>query len=525
MRGLTKRFGEQVAVAGIDLELPAGRCIGLVGPNGAGKTTTLSMLTGLLRPDQGTAEVAGFDVWRDPVEVKSRIGVLPEGLRLFERLSGRELLAYTGGLRGLPGAEADRRAARLLDVLDLAGARHKLLVDCSPGMRRRLGLAAALLHSPEILFLDEPFEGVDPVSAQVIRGVLERYTASGATVVLSSHVMALAESLCDWVAVMAAGRVRAHGPLAEVRGDAPSLQRAFPELVGATGRDAGPDLDRTCRLARLMTSPDGSTLPAAGQDAREVRHRSRPAGPGRLLPQGRTGATVERGLRYAWRDPRTRTAWVTSLAIGLIVPVFNALQNTGSVWFACFAAGMLGVQMYNQFGPDASAFWMVALTIASPRDAYVELRGRALALLVISLPYATLVTVLTTAMLGDWPALPGALGLSFALLGAMLATGAWSSARFPYPVPQEGHKNVTPGQAGLAWIPVFGGMVAAALLCLPVIALTVWLHLVPGGTARTWLLLPLGTAYGAGVGFAGLRLAAPRTARRLPEILAAVGRG
>ncbi|WP_433547039.1 ABC transporter ATP-binding protein [Streptomyces sp. CA-294286] len=243
VQGLWKRFGEQVAVAGIDLELPAGKFIGLVGPNGAGKTTTLSMVTGLLRPDQGTVEIGGHDVWRDPVRVKSRIGVLPEGLRLFERLSGRELLAYSGRLRGLPGAEVDKRATQLLDVLDLAGSQHKLVVDYSTGMRKKIGLAAALLHNPQVLFLDEPFEGVDPVSAQTIRGVLERYTASGATVIFSSHVMELVESLCDWVAVMAAGRIRAQGTLAQVRGDAPTLQSAFLELVGAQGRDAGESLD------------------------------------------------------------------------------------------------------------------------------------------------------------------------------------------------------------------------------------------------------------------------------------------
>ncbi|MEU6079238.1 ABC transporter ATP-binding protein [Streptomyces sp. NPDC047108] len=243
IEGLWKRFGEQIAVAGIDLELPAGKFIGIVGPNGAGKTTTLSMVTGLLRPDSGRVEIGGHDVWQDPVAVKGRIGVLPEGLRLFERLSGRELLAYTGRLRGLPGEEVDRRATQLLDVLDLAGAQNKLVVDYSTGMRKKIGLAAALLHNPQVLFLDEPFEGVDPVSAQTIRGVLERYTASGATVVFSSHVMELVESLCDWVAVMAAGRIRSQGALADVRGDAPSLQAAFLELVGANGRAVGQDLE------------------------------------------------------------------------------------------------------------------------------------------------------------------------------------------------------------------------------------------------------------------------------------------
>ncbi|MEV7087557.1 transporter [Streptomyces sp. NPDC093085] len=280
-------------------------------------------------------------------------------------------------------------------------------------------------------------------------------------------------------------------------------------------------------LTKLMTAPDGSTLGASGPD--RTRNAKAARGVGRLLtalvPEGRTATVMRRSLRYVWRDPKTKAAWATSLAIGLIVPLFNALQGQGTLYFACFAAGMLGIQMYNQFGQDTSAFWMVAQTISSTRDAYLELRARALALLVITLPYSVLVTVATAAVLGDWHTLPEALGLSFALLGAMLATGAVASARFPYSIPQDnGYKNVAPGQAGLAGISIFGGMLGAALLCAPVLALTIWLH-VSYTAAPTWLLLPAGTAYGVLIAQGGLRLAAPQTATRLPEILAAVSKG
>ncbi|WP_405985807.1 transporter [Streptomyces sp. NBC_00872] len=276
-------------------------------------------------------------------------------------------------------------------------------------------------------------------------------------------------------------------------------------------------------LVKLMTAPDGSTL-AAAEPSRK-KSASAVGRLSRLLPEGRTATVMRRSLRYVWRDPKTKAAWVTSLAIGLIAPLFNALQGRGTIYFACFAAGMLGIQMYNQFGQDTSAFWMVAQTISSTRDAYLELRGRALALLVISMPYSALVTVATAALLGDWGSLPEALGLSFALLGAMLATGAVASARFPYSIPQDSaYKNVAPGQAGLAWISIFGGMLGAALLCAPVIALTIWLHVVDAD-GWTWLLFPVGTVYGALMAVLGLRLAAPRTAARLPEILTAVSKG
>ena len=238
IRGLVRRFGPTVAVAGVDLTVPQGSFFGLVGPNGAGKSTLLSMATGLVRPTAGTVRVAGHDVWRDPTGAKARSGVLPEGLRLFERLTGRELLGFTGRLRGLPGADADARAAELLRVLDLAGAGETLVADYSTGMRKKIGLAAALLHNPAVLFLDEPFEAVDPVSARVIRDVLERYTRSGSTVVFSSHAMELVDRLCDTVAVLHRGHVVAAGPIAEVRGGR-SLEDAFLALVGAGGVEGG----------------------------------------------------------------------------------------------------------------------------------------------------------------------------------------------------------------------------------------------------------------------------------------------
>ncbi|RSS35562.1 transporter [Streptomyces sp. WAC08241] len=277
-------------------------------------------------------------------------------------------------------------------------------------------------------------------------------------------------------------------------------------------------------LVRLMVEPDGSTIGAAPEGGA----RGKDGGTGllgRILPGGRTGTVMERGLRYMWRDPKTKAAWVTSLAVGLIVPLFNALQGAGSIYWACFSSFMLGMLMYNQFGQDTSAFWMVAQTVSTPADAYAELRGRAFALLAVTLPFTLVVTVLTAAVLGDWGLLAEGLGLAFGLLGAMLGTGALASALFPYSIPQDsGYKNVAPGQAGLAWISIFGGVLVSGALCAPLIGAAVYLHLT-GQHALLWLLLPAGALYGAFLTWAGLRLAAPRTANRLPEILAAVSKG
>jgi ABC-2 type transport system ATP-binding protein len=232
VRGLRKSFGAKQAVAGIDLEIAAGSLAGLVGPNGAGKTTSLSMMTGLLRPDSGQILIDGLDVWADPPAAKAIIGVVPAEARLFERLSGEELLEYSGRLRGLPADEARSRAAQLLDVLDLTEDAKRLVADYSTGMRKKAMLGCALIHNPSVLFLDEPLEGVDPVSADVIRRLLTRYVGSGSTVLFSSHVMELVEQVCDHVLIIDKGEIVASGTTDEVRGGK-TLQQAFIDLVGA----------------------------------------------------------------------------------------------------------------------------------------------------------------------------------------------------------------------------------------------------------------------------------------------------
>jgi ABC-2 type transport system ATP-binding protein len=214
VRGLRKSFGAKEAVTGIDLDIAAGSLAGLVGPNGAGKTTSLSMMTGLLRPDE----------------------VVPAEARLFERLSGAEMLEYAGRLRGLPTAEVRSRAGQLLDVLDLAADAKRLVADYSTGMRKKTSLGCALIHNPPVLFLDEPLEGVDPISADVIRRLLTRLAGSGSTVLFSSHVMELVEQVCDHVSIIDQGKLVATGTTEAVRGGK-TLQRAFIELVGPRASD------------------------------------------------------------------------------------------------------------------------------------------------------------------------------------------------------------------------------------------------------------------------------------------------
>lgn len=228
---LVKVFEQQAAVDGINLTVPRGSFYGLVGRNGAGKTTTLSMATGLLKPTAGQVLVGGLDIWANPLDAKRRVGVLPDGVRLFDKLTGEQLLTYAGRLHGLDKATVAERTRDLLIAMDLTGAAGRQVSDYSAGMTKKIALACAMIHAPSLLVLDEPFEAVDPVSASNIQDILKAYVAGGGTVIISSHVMDLVQRLCDHVAIMNAGRILASGTVEQVRGGV-TLEERFVELVG-----------------------------------------------------------------------------------------------------------------------------------------------------------------------------------------------------------------------------------------------------------------------------------------------------
>ncbi|WP_256335605.1 ABC transporter ATP-binding protein [Microbacterium testaceum] len=234
LRTITKSFGELRAVDAIDLTVPAGAFYGLVGPNGAGKTTTLSIIAGLLRPDRGTVTINGVDAGKRSREAKKLIGVLPDRLRTFDRLTGRQLLSYYGALRGLPAPLVESRTADLARAFDLVEALSRPVSDYSAGMTKKVMLAGAMIHSPRLLVLDEPFEAVDPVSSGVILDILGTYVEHGGTVILSSHGMELVERVCSRVAVIVSGQVLAEGTVDEVRGEG-TLEERFRELSGGLG--------------------------------------------------------------------------------------------------------------------------------------------------------------------------------------------------------------------------------------------------------------------------------------------------
>lgn len=238
IRGLTKAFGQKVAVDRINLDIPSGSFYGLVGRNGAGKTTTISMVTGVLMPSEGTAYVRGIDMWTDPLKAKAHLGVLPDGVHLFDKLTGEQLITYSGYLHGIDKETVASRVKDLLTAMDLTDAAGRAVADYSAGMTKKIALAAALVHAPSVLILDEPFEAVDPVSAANIQDILRGFVASGGTVIISSHVMDLVQRLCDHVAVMDSGRILAAGTVDEVRAGM-SLEERFVQLVGGRTSSEG----------------------------------------------------------------------------------------------------------------------------------------------------------------------------------------------------------------------------------------------------------------------------------------------
>ena len=238
IRGLTKAFGQKVAVDRINLDIPSGSFYGLVGRNGAGKTTTISMVTGMLQPTEGTAYVRGIDMWADPLKAKAHLGVLPDGVHLFDKLTGEQLITYSGYLHGIDKETVASRVKDLLTAMDLTDAAGRAVADYSAGMTKKIALAAALVHAPSVLILDEPFEAVDPVSAANIQDILRGFVASGGTVIISSHVMDLVQRLCDHVAVMDSGRILAAGTVDEVRAGM-SLEERFVQLVGGRTSSEG----------------------------------------------------------------------------------------------------------------------------------------------------------------------------------------------------------------------------------------------------------------------------------------------
>ncbi|HEV8337477.1 MAG TPA: ABC transporter ATP-binding protein [Candidatus Polarisedimenticolia bacterium] len=243
--GLRRTFGDVVAVDDVDLSVPRGSVYGFLGPNGAGKSTTIKCLTGLLRPSAGAIRILGMDPARDPVAVKRRVGVVPEDLALFDRLTGWETLDFVGEVHGLERETIRRRAEELLELMDLRDAAGSMVADYSHGMRKKIALAAALLPAPGLLFLDEPFEGIDAVASRQIKNLLQAFAGRGGTIFLTSHILEIVERLSDHVGVIHRGKLVAQGTLASLKAGreaGKTLEEIFLELVGAGG-SAGPALD------------------------------------------------------------------------------------------------------------------------------------------------------------------------------------------------------------------------------------------------------------------------------------------
>ena len=245
-RGLSRQFGEVRAVDNLDLAVGEGMFFGFLGPNGAGKSTTIKVLTGLLAPSEGSARILGHDVVSESVEAKRLMGVVPEESALFERLTGPEYLRFVGRMYGMERPVIDARSAELLELMGLQDDSTKLIVDYSHGMRKKLSISAAILHEPRVLFLDEPFEGIDAVSSQLVRSVLNQLVANGGTIFLTSHILEIVEKLCSHVAIIHKGQLVADGPLDQLRdkgleagSEFKTLEQVFLSLVGGDRLEQG----------------------------------------------------------------------------------------------------------------------------------------------------------------------------------------------------------------------------------------------------------------------------------------------
>jgi ABC-2 type transport system ATP-binding protein len=234
-QSLSRRFGDLVAVDDVNLRVAPGQFFGFLGPNGAGKSTTIKMLTGLLAPTSGRIEILGLDLETHPVEVKRQIGVVPEGMALFGRLTGAEFLGFAGRMYGLDRETAAKRAAELLEFMQLADQPKKLVTDYSHGMQKKLAMAAAVIHGPKILFLDEPFEGVDAIAAGTLKSMLQGMIARGATIFLTSHVLEIVERLCSHVAIIHQGRLVAQGSLEALRAGVEAQAPTSPQDASPAG--------------------------------------------------------------------------------------------------------------------------------------------------------------------------------------------------------------------------------------------------------------------------------------------------
>jgi ABC-2 type transport system ATP-binding protein len=237
---LTRRFGQLLAVDHVNLSVAPGQFFGFLGPNGAGKSTTIKMLTGLLAPSEGRITILGTDLVADPVTVKRQIGVVPEGLALFGRLTGSEYLNFVGRMYGLDRKTAAQRAAELLDFMQLSDRPKALVTDYSHGMQKKLAMAAAVIHGPKILFLDEPFEGVDAIASGTLKAMLQRMIAHGATIFLTSHVLEIVERLCSHIAIIHQGRLVAQGSIDELRSGVEARVAGAGSADGDAAAAAGP---------------------------------------------------------------------------------------------------------------------------------------------------------------------------------------------------------------------------------------------------------------------------------------------